>query len=56
LRASAANGGRFEVTKVVWQDAALTRAEVELHAHSASWRASVVLEEERWQIADFASK
>jgi hypothetical protein len=56
LRASAADGGKFEVTKVLWQDVALTRAEVELHAQSASWRASVVLEEERWQIAEFASK
>jgi hypothetical protein len=56
LRTSAADGGGFEVTQVLWQDAALTRAEVELHARSASWLASVVRDEERWRISRFASK
>jgi hypothetical protein len=51
LRSAAADGGRFEVTAVLWQDAEMTRAEVELHARSTRWSASVVRAEERWDIA-----
>lgn len=56
LRDCAANGGRFEITKVLWQDVALTHAHVELHAGSSSWMANVVRREEQWRIATFSGQ
>lgn len=56
LKSSVTDGGKFEVTSVLWQDAALTRAQVELHAQSAAWLAMLERREERWQITAFSSR
>ncbi|HKP64882.1 MAG TPA: hypothetical protein VJV78_49455 [Polyangiales bacterium] len=56
LQSSVARGGKLEVTQVLWQDAELTRAQVELHAESLSWLAMLERREERWQITAFSSR
>ncbi|HKU37798.1 MAG TPA: hypothetical protein VJR89_06620 [Polyangiales bacterium] len=57
LQNSTARGAKLEVTKVLWQDTELTRAQVEVHAQApadGSWLASVVWIEQRgWQIERF---
>jgi hypothetical protein len=57
LKAQAANGGSFEVTRVQWQDAELMHADVELRAlreHSGStWRSSVARRGDAWRIESF---
>ncbi len=62
LRAYAADGGAYEVTKVLWQDDALTRADVELQrrtvpapAPAPAWRASVVRQGGAWSVESFDS-
>jgi hypothetical protein len=58
LKAQAADGGGFEVTQVLWQDTALSRARVELHGRggsaSAAWLASLVKHGEAWRVESFA--
>lgn len=58
LKAQAANGGGFEVTRVLWEDAELMHASVELrglreHADSA-WLANVVRRGTAFRIETFA--
>jgi hypothetical protein len=57
LKAQAANGGSFEVTRVQWQDAELMRADVELRAlrerSGSSWHSSVARRGDAWRIESF---
>jgi hypothetical protein len=57
LKAQAADCGGFEVTKVLWQDAELSHARVELRGlggtASSAWLASLVKRDEAWRVASF---
>jgi hypothetical protein len=58
LKAQAADGGGFEVTQVLWQDTELSHARVELRGRggsaNAAWLASLVKQNEAWQVESFA--
>jgi hypothetical protein len=58
LKAQAADGGGFEVTRVIWQDAELLRASVELRSlherGSSAWLANVVRRGDAFRIETFA--
>lgn len=60
LKAQAADGGGFEVAKVLWQNAGLSQARVELHglggSASSRWLASVIKQDEAWRVESFARK
>jgi hypothetical protein len=57
LKAQAANGGSFEVTRVQWQDAELMRADIEMRAlcerSGSTWRSSVARRDDAWRIESF---
>lgn len=58
LKASAADGGGFEVTRVMWQDAELSHARVELRGLRGSagiaWLAMLGRESSIWKVETFA--
>jgi hypothetical protein len=58
LKAQAADGGGFEVTQVLWQDAELTHARVELRglrgSASFGWLARLARQDAIWKLEAFA--